>query len=47
MPGGNGFTLLKNLNPVFQLIFTTAHADYAIKATICCWIILKQSTSMN
>ena len=33
MPGGNGFTLLEKYeNPDFQLIFTTAHADYAIKA---------------
>ncbi len=33
MPGGNGFTLLEKFkNPEFQLIFTTAHADYAIKA---------------
>ncbi|MEC8603965.1 MAG: LytTR family DNA-binding domain-containing protein [Bacteroidota bacterium] len=33
MPGGNGFTLLEKFdNPSFQLIFTTAHADYAIKA---------------
>ena len=33
MPGGNGFTLLEKYdNPNFQLIFTTAHADYAIKA---------------
>ena len=33
MPGGNGFTLLEKYdNPEFQLIFTTAHADYAIKA---------------
>jgi two-component system LytT family response regulator len=33
MPGGNGFTLLEDTpNPDFQVIFTTAHADYAIKA---------------
>ena len=33
MPGGNGFTLLVKYDyPNFQLIFTTAHADYAIKA---------------
>lgn len=33
MPGGNGFTLLEKFDkPDFQLIFTTAHADYAIKA---------------
>ena len=33
MPGGNGFTLLEKFDkPNFQLIFTTAHADYAIKA---------------
>ncbi len=33
MPGGNGFTLLEKFEkPDFQLIFTTAHADYAIKA---------------
>jgi two-component system LytT family response regulator len=33
MPGGNGFTLLEQTpNPEFQVIFTTAHADYAIKA---------------
>ena len=33
MPGGNGFTLLEKFeNPEFKLIFTTAHADYAIKA---------------
>lgn len=33
MPGGNGFTLLEEMsNPDFQVIFTTAHADYAIKA---------------
>lgn len=33
MPGGNGFTLLEKIpNPTFQVIFTTAHAAYAIKA---------------
>ena len=33
MPGGNGFSLLEEMpNPNFQVIFTTAHADYAIKA---------------
>jgi two-component system LytT family response regulator len=33
MPGGNGFTLLEQLEKTdFELIFTTAHADYAIKA---------------
>jgi len=33
MPGGNGFSLLEEMqNPNFEVIFTTAHADYAIKA---------------
>ena len=33
MPGGNGFQLLEQLEqPGFEVVFTTAHADYAIKA---------------
>lgn len=33
MPGGNGFTLFDQIkNPSFITIFTTAHAEYAIKA---------------
>jgi two-component system, LytTR family, response regulator len=33
MPGGNGFTLFDKIeNPAFCTIFTTAHAEYAIKA---------------
>lgn len=33
MPGGSGFTFLKNFeNPPFEVIFTTAHQQYAIKA---------------
>lgn len=33
MPGGDGFTLLEDLeDPHFDVIFTTAHAAYAIKA---------------
>ncbi len=33
MPGGNGFELLEKFDSVdFHVIFTTAHADYAIKA---------------
>jgi two-component system LytT family response regulator len=33
MPGGDGFSLLEEFeNPNFQIIFTTAHAAYAIKA---------------
>lgn len=33
MPGGNGFTLFEKIPfPKFFVIFTTAHADYAIKA---------------
>lgn len=33
MPEGNGFTLFDKIdNPEFDVIFTTAHADYAIKA---------------
>lgn len=33
MPGGNGFELLEEVeNLSFDVIFTTAHADYAIKA---------------
>ena len=33
MPNGNGFTLFDKVNdPNFYVIFTTAHADYAIKA---------------
>jgi two-component system, LytTR family, response regulator len=33
MPGGNGFELLESLNNVnFHVVFTTAHAAYAIKA---------------
>ena len=33
MPGSNGFSLLEEMqNPNFEVIFTTAHADYAIKA---------------
>ncbi len=33
MPGGNGFTLLEQIdNPNFHVIFTTAHAAYAVKA---------------
>jgi len=33
MPGGDGFSLLQTFrNPSFQVIFTTAHAAYAIKA---------------
>ena len=33
MPGGNGFTLFEKIpNPGFEVIFTTAHAAYAIKA---------------
>lgn len=33
MPGGNGFTLFDEIrNPNFYTVFTTAHAEYAIKA---------------
>ena len=33
MPGGNGFELLESLDTVnFKVVFTTAHAAYAIKA---------------
>jgi two-component system, LytTR family, response regulator len=33
MPGGSGFELLESINePDFQVVFTTAHAAYAIKA---------------
>ena len=33
MPNGNGFTLFEKIpDPSFFVIFTTAHADYAIKA---------------
>jgi two-component system LytT family response regulator len=33
MPGGNGFTLFEKINnPQFSVIFTTAHAEHAIKA---------------
>jgi two-component system LytT family response regulator len=33
MPGGSGFDLLESIdNPNFQVVFTTAHAAYAIKA---------------
>lgn len=33
MPGGNGFTLFDKISkPKFNTIFTTAHAEYAIKA---------------
>ncbi len=33
MPGGNGFTLFEKIpDPNFYVIFTTAHANYAIKA---------------
>lgn len=33
MPGGNGFELLESLNPInFDIIFTTAYDQYAIKA---------------
>lgn len=33
MPGGNGFTLFDHFkNPSFYTVFTTAHAEYAIKA---------------
>jgi len=33
MPGGDGFQLLQELEkPKFEVIFTTAHANYAIKA---------------
>lgn len=33
MPGGNGFTLFDEIrNPAFYTVFTTAHAEYAIKA---------------
>ncbi|MCG8576718.1 MAG: LytTR family DNA-binding domain-containing protein [Flavobacteriales bacterium] len=33
MPGGNGFSLFEKIpNPNFLVIFTTAHADYAVKA---------------
>ena len=33
MPDGNGFTLFETFkNPDFSVVFTTAHADYAIKA---------------
>lgn len=33
MPEGNGFTLFDKIqSPNFEVIFTTAHADYAIKA---------------
>lgn len=33
MPGGNGFTLFDKIkNPSFYTVFTTAHAEYAIKA---------------
>src|SRR5687768_7494505 len=33
MPGGNGFTLFDKIpSPEFFTIFTTAHAEYAIKA---------------
>ena len=33
MPNGNGFTLFEKIpDPNFFVIFTTAHADYAIKA---------------
>ncbi|MEQ9188749.1 MAG: LytTR family DNA-binding domain-containing protein, partial [Cryomorphaceae bacterium] len=33
MPGKNGFSLLEHYeDPKFQVIFTTAHAEYAIKA---------------
>jgi two-component system LytT family response regulator len=33
MPGGNGFTLLESLtNPSFDVVFTTAHDSYALKA---------------
>lgn len=33
MPGGDGFELLKKFETInFSVVFTTAHADYAIKA---------------
>ena len=33
MPGGDGFKLLQDIDqPQFEVIFTTAHANYAIKA---------------
>jgi two-component system, LytTR family, response regulator len=33
MPGGNGFTLFEKIpNPDFMVIFTTAHAEYGVKA---------------
>lgn len=33
MPGGDGFTLFEQIpDPDFLVIFTTAHADYAVKA---------------
>jgi two-component system LytT family response regulator len=33
MPGGNGFSLLESIpNPNFDVIFTTAHDSYALKA---------------
>lgn len=33
MPGGNGFELLENFSPInFDIIFTTAYDQYAIKA---------------
>jgi len=33
MPGGSGFDLLTRINPVnFEVIFTTAHDEYAVRA---------------
>ena len=32
MPGGSGFDLLERLEPVPQVIFTTAYDEYAVKA---------------